>query len=490
MVSAAPDTGQEPPARSRSSPLWYLFSTGASAALPLVVLPFVTSALAPEEYGAWVLAYAFGVVVSGLASVGLPLVYERSYFEAAQSGETSELLWTTVSFIAATLALALAATWTWREQLASAFMQDHPQPALLFWTACAVGASSVKTCFLLYFRNAADARRHALFTLQEVVLAAVLTVLLVAHWRVGPLGLAWGPLAASLFVLVQLTAHFVRRVPPRLASRQLGQSLALALPMTPRLALGIFGQVFDKWVVGAVAATGGVAAYAIGQRLGFVVFAFSTALENVFQPKTYQLMFEGPHSGAALGRMLTPFAYATVGVALAVGLGAQEAVAILAPDPYAGAIPIATVLALHYALLFFGKQPQLMYARKTGIVAALGVGSTLFSAAAMYLLALRYGPVGAAAGTALSGAVMTFIAVIVSQRHYRIDYERRALLLMYSYLVIALAAVQLVSNVVPYTVLLAIKLALIGLYAAAGLARGYWRVLIDHASTRTAGARA
>lgn len=482
QVTAPPSGGpqESPLERSQSSAFWYLLSTAATAALPLLVLPFITRALAPEEYGAWVLAYAYALLVSAFASVGLPIVYERSYFEAQKGGESAALLWTTTAFICATLALAVLGTWVWREPLAAALMQDHPHPALLFWTTCAVGVSSMKSYFLVYFRNAGEARRHAWFSLQEALLGALASVVLVAGLQAGPLGLAWGPLAAAVLVLAQVLIHFSHRLPFELAWRPLRHSLALAFPLLPRVALGVFGQVFDKWLVGLVAAMGGVAAYAIGQRLAFVVFAFSTALENVFQPRTYRTMFEGPAGGAAIGRMLTPFAYATLGVALAVGLAAEEALAVLAPASYAGAVGITTLLAVHFALLFFGKQPQLLYAEKTGIVSALSSATVLLSAGAMWLLATRYGAIGAAAGTALVGAVMTFFVVRFSQRYYRIEYERGKLALMYGFLVLSLVLVHLVLRELVYPALLLVKALMLALYAWGGAAFGYWRILAEY----------
>ena len=84
MQVTAPPYGkpQEPPLeRSQGSAFWYLLSTAVTAALPLVVLPVITRALAPEQYGAWVLAYAYAMFVSTAANLGLPVVYERSYFE-------------------------------------------------------------------------------------------------------------------------------------------------------------------------------------------------------------------------------------------------------------------------------------------------------------------------------------------------------------------------------------------------------------------------
>jgi O-antigen/teichoic acid export membrane protein len=455
-------------------------------ALPLLVLPFVTRTLAPEEYGAWVLAYAFGTTASAFANVGFPMVYERSYFESSREGRSAALLWTTVAFVASTLTAALIGTWAWRETFAVAVMHDQPRPELLFWTTCAVGVASLKTYFLVYFRNAGEARRHALFTVQESLLGAACSVLLVAVLHTGPVGLAWGPLAASAIVLVQLCAHFARRLPLQFAWAPLGESMRLAFPLLPRVALSVFGQVFDKWLVGAVAATGGVAAYAIGQRLAYGVFTFSTALENVFQPRTYQLMFDSPAAGAAIGRMLTPYVYATVGVALAAGVFADEALLVLAPQSYAGASAVAGVLVAYFAILFFGKQPQLLYAKKTAIVSALSSASILINALAMWLLATRYGALGAAAGTAIAGALTTFAFVIVSQRYYRIEYERSKFLLMYSILLLALVLVHGVLHDVTYPAVLAVKVGILAAYAGLGAALGYWRALARGASSKKA----
>ena len=52
-----------------------------------------------------------------------------------------------------------------------------------------------------------------------------------------------------------------------------------------------------------------------------------------------------------------PFAYLTLGGALCLVLFSEEAVRILVPEPFYGAIPIAGILAVFYGLQFFGKQP-------------------------------------------------------------------------------------------------------------------------------------
>lgn len=463
--------------------IWYLTSTAVGLVIPLLTLPVITRVLQPEEYGAWVLASAYGMLISALSNFGMSVIYERSFFESKEVGESAALLWTTVAFVAALLAIALVATWFWRDTLSGWVMHSSDHTALLFWTACAVGVANLKTYFLMYLRNRGEARRFALFSIDEMLLGAVASVLLVAWWQVGPLGLAWGPLGASLVVLAVLTLHFLRRLPVRFSASRLTASLRLGFPLLPRVFLALFGQVFDKWLVGLVAAAGGVAAYAIGQRLAFVVFAVATSLENVFQPRTYRLMFDGGvAAGKEIGRLLTPFAYATVGVAVVVGLGAEEAIWVLAPQSYVGATAVTNVLVVHFAFTFFGKQPQLLYAKKIGLLSALSSLSVLLNAASMWLFATRYGAVGAAMGTVTAGILTTSLLVSVSQRHYRIEYERAKLLLIYAYFVCGLAATCLLQAAeLSYPLRLASKVAILAGYCWIGVASGWWTILLRHA---------
>jgi FAD synthase len=46
-------------------------------------------------------------------------------------------------------------------------------------------------------------------------------------------------------------------------------------------------------------------------------------------------------------------------------LFAEEVITVLLPNSYHGSIEITVILACYYTSLFFGKQPQVIYAKKT-----------------------------------------------------------------------------------------------------------------------------
>jgi O-antigen/teichoic acid export membrane protein len=153
-------------------------------------------------------------------------------------------------------------------------------------------------------------------------------------------------------------------------------------------------------------------------------------------------MFErGQEGGADVGRLLTPYAAATVAFALLVTLFADEAVALLTASGYAAAAVIANILVVHFALMFFGKQPQLTFAKRTDLISWISLFSVVVTGVLTAALAHLYGAVGAATGMLLSGAIATAVFILAGQRHYRIGYETGKLCALYGALVLTSALV-------------------------------------------------
>jgi O-antigen/teichoic acid export membrane protein len=457
---------------------WYLVPSVVASVLPFLSLPVYTRVLSQDGYGAWVLASTYGVLLTSIVNLGLTLSYERNFFEYRDAPRAAALLYGTVAFVAMLLGLGLALTWVLRATLAQLITQSDANGALLFWTAAAAGVSSLKAYFVTYFRNTQNARAYAVATIGESVLGVACSVFLVAVWRVGPVGLAWGALAAALAVVLGLAVHFLLRLPLAFEVEPLGASLRMALPLTPRLLVSAVGSQFDKYIVGAVGSAGGAAVYAVGQKVAYLVFTLMTALDNVFRPRTYELMFaRGEAGGRDVGVMLTPFAYLSALGALGVGLAAEEAVAIAAPRAFIGAVPVVGVLVVYYALMFFGKQPQLAFAKRTGLIALLSVASVAVSVPVTLVLARAAGAVGAALGTLLSGAASVAAFTVVGQRFYRIRFERQRLAVIFGVLALMVAtALALRSLGVPYPVRLTAKVVMIlmflGIGARYGVVRG------------------
>jgi len=168
--------------------------------------------------------------------------------------------------------------------------------------------------------------------------------------------------------------------------------------------------------------------YAIGQRVANLVFTYMVALENVFTPQVYERMFSlGDQGGEAVGRYLTPFAYSSIAVAMLVSLFSEEVLFILTPPSFHDAVAVVNVLAIYYGLSFLGKQPQLVYSKKTHLIPMLTAVHLVLTLGFGILFIRAWGAVGAAWGTLTAGTIYLGLWQLLGQRYYRIHYEYRKL---------------------------------------------------------------
>jgi O-antigen/teichoic acid export membrane protein len=452
----------------------YLIPAIAGNLIPLVTLPIFTRILTPRDYGAWALAVVYASFLTGIANFGLTLSYDRNFFEHRGGRREAELLYSVLGFVLTAYALCAAATWIFRHEIARWLIGAADSGPLLFWVFAATGMSSLKVYYLAYLRNHGHAKAYVWFTMDETILTTVFSLLLVAVFRVGVIGLPWGQFTAASTVFVLVSIRFLRTMRPAFSAPLLRDCLKLGYPLTPRIFLGVLGNNFDKYLLGLLASVGSVGVYAIGQKVSYLVFAYLTALENVFAPEVYRRMFDlGAEGGRSIGRYLTPYVYVSFAIAILVSLFSEEALTILTPGAYHGAIPVVNLLTLYYAVMFFGKQPQLVYARKTYLLSMLTAVS-LTANVVFNILGIRaLGTVGAALGTLAAGLTTVAVYNAVASRYYRIEWEAGKLVAIGGCLVIASAlALVLAQSGVAYPFRLAVKLAALAAYVILGMLLG------------------
>ncbi len=452
----------------------YLLPVVVGNLVPILTLPIFTRLLSAEDFGAWALANAYGIVVGGLATVGLPITYDRNFFQYREGRQPARLFYSVVGFSLLSFSMCALATWMLRTPITQWLIGDVAYRNILVWCLCSTAIVGIKTYYLTYLRNTEQAAAFSAYTIAERLLAAVLTVGLVAWARAGIIGLVIGQLLASSLVLLVMVVRFLKPCPPGFDRALLADSLKLGLPLTPRILLGVVGNNFDKYLIGQVSSLGGVGIYSIGQRVANIAFTYMTALQNVFGPQVYTRMFSGaPDAGTSIGRYLTPFAYVSTLLAFMVAIFSEEILRVLAPRTYLGAIPIVTILVLYYGIQFFGKMPQIAYARRTHMISVLAAVSTVLNVALGAAGIWLWGTVGAAWGILAAGLIIATISFVVGQRCFRIEWETGPLVAMFgllagsAFLILALRAAH-----TPYAVLAIVKLLALGAFLRLGASLG------------------
>lgn len=450
----------------------YMLPVLIGNALPLVTLPILTRILSPEAYGVLGLAQIYVFFVSGIANFGLTVGYERNFFEYKAKSNGAGLLYSTVLFVTFTFIFCGIITFLFKNQLSHWIIGSTEYADILFWSYCAGGIAGLKIYYLTYFKNSENAKLFALYTIDENLLGVIFSLFFVVYLGVGVIGLLWGPFLASSIIFIALTFRFIRFLPFSLDNNALKESLKLSLPLTPRMFFGVIGNQFDKYLIGLMNTVGGVGIYSIGQKIGYIVFTFMTAIQNVYSPKVYSKMFElGKEGGESIGRYLSPFLYLSVSIALLVSLFAEEVISILTPKSYHDAIEIVSIFSMLYATYFFSKQPQLIYAKKTYISSLLTFLSIGLNILINVPFIMKWGVIGAVWGTFLSGLISGTVMFLVSRHYYKIHYEYGKVALIYGiFFGSVMTIIVLRYFEFPYMMQLLVKMMSLFIYTYLGVA--------------------
>jgi O-antigen/teichoic acid export membrane protein len=440
----------------------YLLPMVIGCILPFITLPIFTRILTTEDYGVLALAQAYAIFVNGLANFGMTAAYERDYFQYRGNHlKMAQLLFSVLLFVMLNFLLLAGLTYVFRGVLAEIIIGSVEYGNILFWAFCGQFFSSIISYYLTYFKNSEKATSFAGYTMAAAFINLAVSLLLVAYFRIGVIGIVYAQVCSGAVVFCILSYKFTASMPLSLSRSIFNKSLRIAYPLTPRIFFGVIGTQFNKYMIGLLATVGGVGIYSIGQRLSYIVFYFMTAIGNVFSPQVYKRMFDlKERGGKAIGTYITPFCYISVFLALLVALFSEEVISILTPLSFHGATDIVTILSLYYGFLFFGmlNGPQLIFKKKTHITSLLTVVSIGLNIGLSIPFILKWGAIGAAWAMLLSGLLSGMISFIVAQHYYKIYWEYSKIgAIFVIFFVCSILVILLRNFATPYEIRLIVK---------------------------------
>jgi O-antigen/teichoic acid export membrane protein len=257
---------------------------------------------------------------------------------------------------------------------------------------------------------------------------------------------------------------FILKLPFHLDLAGLKKSLKNSLFLLPKIFLGTVSSEADKLILGKMNNSGGVGFYNIAQKFSYPIYMFMVALQNKWSPQVYKYMYEGKeNSGQVIGKYLTPYLYFSIAVSMFVVSFSEEACKILLPSSYTIVPELICIFAMINSLRFFSMQPQLMFAKKTGLISIFTLSSIALSLIIVYPMVVYFGVRGAAWGFLIGVFINAIIFFQISQYHYRVYWELSKILIIYGiFFLSAISTILLIQTESNYLIRLGLKLLLLG----------------------------
>jgi O-antigen/teichoic acid export membrane protein len=420
----------------------YLSQIAISGILMLILMPIISQYLTPGELGQFVLAQVYTGVAVGIANFGMLMSYERNFFEFEKSKEDSaKLISSAIIFVVFNLTILLSVVYLFQLEISNLILSENAHSDLLLVVLVGAIFSSLSQYYLTFLKNSGLAKSYAKYMIGSSAIYFSLAVVFMVQLSLGVMSLAYAWIASNLILFALLFLVLRRELPIGFDSEMLKDMLKISLPLTPRVFFGFMNTQLDKILLGFIGSSSLVGVYHMGQTFAMTIFQFMTGLDRVFQPELYRKLFADKYANNSheINDYILPFFYVSIFMALMVILFANEFILLFLSEEYQEATIIIIILSIYYASLFFGKVTgnQLIYAKKTHITTLLTFLGIVINVGLNIPFIIKWGIVGAAWATTISGVVVAVMSYIVAQRYVKITWKWKPIFTIYGLFLMA-----------------------------------------------------
>jgi O-antigen/teichoic acid export membrane protein len=395
-----------------------------SRILAVLLLPLYTHYLTRADYGAIETLVALTTVLVIVLRAGITSAFFRFYFDATSDEERVVLVrtsfWFTMSMATAGLVVGLVLA----APIAHAL--NGMTPGLVRAAFIGLWAQANYEQLTSLFRVEERSVQFAFASLANVIVTVLATVLLVAVWHKGAVGVLVGNFIGTLVVYFVLLGYRRYQLGLQFDRDLVRQMNRFGMPLVPSgialWAINFIDRLFLNTISGA-AETG---LYSVGVRISSVIVFLFSAFRTAWPAFAYSIS-DDDEARRTYGFVLTYLLYVSCWLTVALGLLSPWIVHVLtAPKFYAGArvvslLCFASTAYAAYTVMAIGigrvRRTRFNWII-TGAAAALNIGLNV-------VLIPPYGMIGAAIATVAAYVLMFLLMTWNAQRVYPVRHQWR-----------------------------------------------------------------
>lgn len=407
-----PETGSGL-SRSLKATLVFTFAGTLPKVLSFLLLPLMTRAVTPAEYGQVSVGVAVTAVTAILLGFSLDVAVVRNYFQLEDAPRRRDnylrSVWLFVIGFGLICGLAISAVG------ALALRGSDVLSPLNFSLAVFTGsfAAAAQVVPFAVLRAAQRLKDYLVLALGSGLLTVVGTLLAVVVLNGGVTAWLFSTFIASVLSFAIALWVMPFRWPDAFSRVDVVAALKFSFPMLPHYVSHWALQLADRFVLAALVTTSALGVYSLAANLAFPVMVVVQSLGTALWPAYSRAGKEDGAGTESLRDVVALQAISVVLVVFAAAMLAGPAIHLLTPDEYADAANLAGWLIVGYgflglyfipiamATLTLGNTEKIWHT--TAVAALLNLGIT-------WLLVPEYGLI-AAAGAAAVGYATLFLGI-------------------------------------------------------------------------------
>jgi O-antigen/teichoic acid export membrane protein len=401
-----------------------------SRLISVFLLPVVTRYLSRSDVGAVDTLISLSVVLVIVLRAGISMAFFRFYFDAEDEAGRTTVVRTSFWFTMTMATFGLVAGSIFAKDLSQLLFATDSRANLVRAALVLLWAQMNYEQLTSLFRVEERSLSYVAATLANVIITVVATILLVAVWHKGAIGVIVGNFAGTLAVYFVLLAYRRFQLGLEFDRDLFRQMQRFGLPLVPSgIALWVI-DLSDRFFLVRMKGLAENGLYSIGVRISTAILLVLIALRTAWPAFAFSIK-DDEEAKRTYGFVLTYVLYACCWLSLTLSLLAPWLVHLLTTPrfyPASRVVPLlvfgaTAFIAFNVMSIGIGRAKKTQFNWVvTGAAAAVNVGVN-------FVLIPRYGMMGAAVSTLVAYVIMFLGMTVRAQQVFPVPYQWRRIAL-------------------------------------------------------------
>lgn len=391
----------------------------------LLLLPFYTRVLQPEDYGVLALISLIGVAMSGFLSLGTGNSMSIIYFREGYAESRNKVLWTNFSLMVINSLLMFFLVFLFAPHISKLIFQTPDYYKLIRVSFLGTALVNISETWLSYLRMEEKAKAYVFITLCTALLTIGLSVVAVLGLDMGLRGLFLATTTGQALVLLSLIFFVARKVPFGFSVNYVKPLVRIGFPSIFGLLAFMLIDYADRQMIERILGLSSLGIYSIGYGFGMLITIPVGAFSSAWPPFYMSFISKQEEAKQVFAKVLTYYSLTFGAVTTLFFAFAKPVVLALTAQKFHEAWVVVGLVAAAYVLkgcyLIF--LPGLSFAEKLGKQSAIEWVAAFVNLGANVLLIPVYGIMGAALATLLSYLILPVLAWYLSNKYLEVQYE-------------------------------------------------------------------
>lgn len=381
------------------------------------LLPLYTTYLTPADYGITGVVTSFSSLLAIFTTLGLDSACSRFYYKYGGNPDYSRRLFGSISYVILINSIVFGGLFL----LAHKWIVDPLVGEIDFYPYVLLGLLNVMVTplYLLfqgYLQTIQDGKTFGVNAMLNFLLQVGLTILLVAVFKMGALGVLLAMLITSVVFFIYVLFAFLRHQYFGIDKNVVKESFRYSLPLLPHILANWSNSTIDKLLLNGIRSESDAGLYNLGSQYSSVATTMSIAINNAYVPWFFEKCNDLKNNIPLIRKMSEMITWVVCFICVGMALLSQEVLDLMIANPaYDGVwkvIPFLICGTIYGAIYFF--YVNVLFLKDTGYIFIITVSTIVVNIGLNIWLIPLVGFIGCGIAFMVTFFMKSVFAVIIS----------------------------------------------------------------------------